>query len=75
MKSPESELNDEEKKAYDIYMEELKQSFRPMAFKFVKLWIGKGICDEETLHHLATTDVMHQTFFDVVGPNCDKAKV
>ena len=68
MKSPESELTPEEKKAYDLYMEELKQSFRPMAFQFAKLWIGKGISDETELRQLARIDVGHQISLDLITP-------
>ena len=68
MKSPESELTPEEKKAYDLYMEELKQSFRPMAFQFAKTWIGKGISDEAELRQLARIDVGHKTSLDLIAP-------
>ena len=74
MKSPESELNEKAKKAYDIYMEELRQAFRPMAFKFTKLWTGKGVSDEAELRHLARIDIQHKISVDLIGPKCDKTK-
>ena len=68
MKSPESELTPEEKRAYDIYLDEVRQSFRPKAFQFAKLWIGKGISDEAELRQLARIDVGHQTSLDLIAP-------
>ena len=68
MKSPESELTEEEKRAYDVYLEEVRQSFRPMAFQFAKTWIGKGISEETELRQLARIDIGHQISLDLIAP-------